>query len=75
MPVLSITIVTTDSISELNSKVLNSGDPSIIVANLQNYLTRGRIGACDGTVQVTTRDTDPAVGTSGAGSQQITYTI
>jgi hypothetical protein len=43
------------------------------IEQLQNYLQRFNAGVESGTVQVTVRDTDPGISTSGSGSLQVTF--
>lgn len=61
------------SIGDLNNRCQNPGnlnDPINKCGNLLAAIAGGKIPA---SVQVTTRDTDPSVATSGSGSQQQTY--
>lgn len=62
-----------NSIGDLNNRTQNPGnlnDPINKCGNLLHAVASGKIA---GSVQVTTRDTDPAVATHGTGSQQQTY--
>lgn len=62
-----------NSIGDLNNRCQNAGnlnDPINKCANLLAAIAGGKLPAA---VQVTTRDTDPAVATSGSGSAQNTY--
>lgn len=70
---LVIVINSPESIAELNSKIQGSrSSPEALnaVANYINAINSANIAA---TAQVTVRDSDPAVATSGAGSTQVTY--
>jgi len=65
-----------ESINQLNEKVINaSGNPHEGIVKCRNYLDSLLAGAVDASVQATTRDTDPAVATSGSGSAQRTYDL
>ena len=60
-------------IGDLNNRCQDAGNlnnPLNKCANLMAAIAGGKLPA---SVQVTTRDTDPSVGTSGSGSQQETY--
>lgn len=62
-----------NSIDDLNNRCQNPGnlnDPINKCGNLLHAIAGGKITAA---VQVTTRDSDPSVSTSGADSQQNTY--
>jgi hypothetical protein len=74
---LVIVINTSDSIAELNSKLdlANSGNPEEHVAKVANYIAACQGGIVDASMQVTSRGTDPAVATQGAGSQQQTFDL
>lgn len=62
-----------DSVTQLNAQCqLPTKVDEAINANI-NILTAIEGGLKAGSVQVTTRDTDPAVATHGTGSQQFTY--
>ncbi len=67
--------VPTDSIAQLNSDIQRTGNPHVAVVQARNELDAILAGAKDASVQVTTRDTDPSVATSGSGSTQITYNL
>jgi len=70
---LVIVINSPDSIDELNSKIqATKSSPEALnaVANYINAINSANISA---TAQVTVRDTDPAVTTSGTNSTQETY--
>lgn len=69
---------TNGSIAQLNSKLGNiSGtDKNNLINAVIDYLTGCMVGNnSPGTVEVVTRDTDPAVGTSGSGSQEATVNV
>lgn len=74
---LNITINLTNpgalsSISELNIRNLNVGSR---FNSLIDLITAIQSGQYDGTAIITSRDTDPGVTTSGAGSLQATLTF
>lgn len=81
---LVLVIESNDSIAQLNSK-LNLADgvnPPAVSTNgeehanlIMNYLSACQAGIVDASIQVTTRDTDPSVSTSGAGSLQRVYSL
>lgn len=77
MAYICIIINTNDSISDLNSKVLNhpNGNPREGAVDVRNYLERCIGQIVDSSIQVTSRDTDPSVTTSGTGSTQRTYNL
>lgn len=75
MAFLVLVIDTSDNIANLNQKVQRPTKPHEAVVNCRNYLDAILAGAKDCSVQVTTRDTDPAVATSGTGSQQESYNL
>ncbi len=64
-----------DSIQNLNDKSQTPTKPEEAVNLLSNYLDGIKAGTIDASVQVTTRNTDPSVGTSGSGSTQYTYNL
>ncbi len=64
-----------DSIDELNSKIQRPTNSHEAVNNCIDYLGAIAGGARDASVQITTRDTDPSVGTSGADSEQELYNL
>jgi len=72
---LVLVITVNDSIDELNSSIHRTGKQREAVQNCINYLTGMGSGTKSGTLQITTRDTDPAVTTSGSGSTQETHTL
>lgn len=74
---LVLVIQTTDSIAELNAKLDlgSSGNPEEHVAKVANYIAACQAGIVDASVQVTSRDTDPSVSTSGTGSAQQTFDL
>lgn len=60
-------------IGDLNNKTQFPGNTAETLSNLQNLLHGINGGNTPAAVQVTVRDTDPAVATSGTGSTQNTY--
>lgn len=64
-----------DSIANLNSKIQTPGKPQEAVVNARNFLDALLAGCTDGTVQITTRSTDPSVSTAGTGSEQENYNL
>lgn len=64
-----------DSIAELNSKIQRPGKPHEAVVQARNYLDGILAGCTDSSVQITSRDTDPSVSTSGSGSEQESYNL
>lgn len=71
--VVYVVSVPNESIAQLNPQVQAPTNPDFAInlaANLFNALAGG---AANGVIQVTTRDTDPGVSTSGANSQQFSY--
>ena len=62
-----------DSINELNQRIQNPTKVHVSIDNCSEYLEKIVSGNKPGVVQVTVRDTDPAVSTSGSGSTQNTY--
>jgi len=76
MEFLVLVIDSPDSIAQLNSKqVVQTAKPQEGVVACREYLEAILAGAVDCSVQVTTRDTDPSVATSGSGSAQVTYNL
>lgn len=83
MAVLTVVINTSASIADLTNRVMGvstgSSDNTKGEAALNNLiaLLSGMVGgaAPSGTVQMTSRDTDPSVSTSGSGSTQLTFTL
>ena len=77
MAFLVVVIDTSDSVAQLNAKLdlASSGNPEEHVAKVANYIAACQGGIVDASVQVTSRDTDPAVGTNGTGSQQKTFDL
>lgn len=62
------------SITELNTKLGNSStaEKNQLINNLINYLSRASVGGITGgDIEITTRDTDPVISTSGTGSQKV----
>lgn len=84
MAVLTVVInASAETIANLTNKVMGVSTGSSdntngekALNNLINLLS-GMAGgaAASATVQMTTRDTDPSVATSGTGSTQLTYTL
>ena len=68
-----IVINSPESISELNSKIQRVGSSAEALNNVANYINAVNSANVSASVQVTIRDTDPAVATSGSGSTQISY--
>lgn len=64
-----------DSIGNLNAKTQTPTKAHTAVNLLGNYLDGIKGGTIDASVQVTTRDTDPGVSTSGSGSTQQLYNL
>jgi hypothetical protein len=67
-----------DDIAALNDKLGLS--PSVVnpdetMAKIANYIASCQGSMVDAAVRVTTRDSDPAVATSGSGSLQRTFTL
>ncbi len=68
-----------NSIPQLNAKsvanAVDAGNGEICMQLLTNYLDGLKAGTnAAATVQVTTRDTDPSIATSGTSSTQVSYT-
>lgn len=76
-----VVIVVSDpnsSIEQLNAKLQNTSgsDKSSLINLAIDYLASALVGnVVAGSVQVTTRDTDPGVATSGANSQQASVIV
>lgn len=66
-----------DDIAQLNSKALSraSANPHEGATRARNYLDRILAGTTSASIEVTSRDSDPSVSTSGAGSKQETYNL
>lgn len=62
------------SINEFNSRCIDA-NPQNEMNKLSNFLVGLAGGHMGGFVQVTSRDTDPGVTTSGTDSQQVTMTF
>lgn len=77
MPFVCIVINTTDTIAQANQKVTSHAATNQRegVVDARNYLEEILAHRPDAIVQVTTRDTDPAVATSGTGSKQVSYNV
>ena len=66
------------TIAQLNAKLQNTSnaEKNNLINLLRDYTGGASMGnVAAGTVQVITRDTDPAVSTSGAGSQSVTVNV
>lgn len=66
------------SITQLNAKLGNAtgADKNNLINAVADYLVSTAMGnVAAGAVQVTTRDTDPSVATSGSGSQQVSVNV
>lgn len=63
------------NIGQLNSLVVDHGSTKVHeeLQSLINYLIRLNSGESNGIIQVTSRDTDPSIATSGTGSKQVSY--
>lgn len=70
---LVIVINSPDNISELNSKIQRVGSSPEALNNVANYINAINSANISASVQVTVRDTDPSVSTSGSGSTQVSY--
>ena len=71
-----VTIKSNETISQSNDRLIKSSNNNIEgITQLRNYLDKILAGNIDGTVQVTVRDTDPSVTTSGTGSKQSTHKV
>jgi hypothetical protein len=64
-----------DNIDNLNSIIQRPTKTYESVNNARNYLEAIAGGLKDAAVQITTRDTDPAVSTSGTDSTQYSYNL
>jgi hypothetical protein len=65
-----------ESIQQINARVQADATlPREGVEDLQDILNAIKSGAIDATAQFTSRDTDPAVSTSGSGSIQRLYNL
>lgn len=62
-----------DSIAQLNSEIQLPTKVDESINNCINILTAIEGGLKASSIQVTVRDTDPSVSTSGSGSTQNTY--
>lgn len=68
--------VPSDSIAQLNSKYqLDSTKQREVFLKSRDLMEAIASGAVDASMQITVRDTDPAVATSGSGSSQISYNL
>lgn len=70
---LVIVINSPESIDELNSKIQRAGSSPEALNNVANYVNAINSANISASVQVTVRDTAPAVATSGSGSTQESY--
>jgi hypothetical protein len=75
MAFLVVVINTGDSISDINSKAVKPTQQFEGVQGVRNYLDAALGGLKPASIQVTSRDTDPSVSTSGSGSAQTTYRL
>ena len=77
MAYITVVLQTPETIGQSNSRLDADSTNSTKIANqLENLLSLVKLGYFSGqTLQVTTRDTNPSVGTSGSGSKQTTYTL
>ncbi len=69
---------TNGTIAQLNAKLGNASgaDKNNLINAVIDYLAGCAMGNnAAGTVEVVTRDTDPSVGTSGSGSQEVTVNV
>jgi len=62
-----------ETIGQLNADTQFPTNPDEMLNNAANLINALAGGAKNGVIQVTTRDTDPAISTSGSGSQQNSY--
>ena len=68
--------VPADTIAQLNAKYqLDSTKQREAFLLSRDLMDAVASGAVDASMQVTTRDTDPSVSTSGSGSSQISYNL
>lgn len=67
--------VPNNSISQLNADMQRPGNPHVAIVQARNELDAILGGAKDAAIQVTVRDTDPSVATSGSGSTQFLYNL
>ena len=77
MAKIVLVISTPESFAQSNDQVGSASGPRVEANKLCNLIMAIASGAKPGpnTIQVTVRDTDPAVSTSGSGSTQATYTF
>ncbi len=76
MAFLVLVIDTENSIADLNQKIgTDATKPHDSVAAVARYLEGICGGAVNANVQVTSRSTDPSVGTAGSGSAQTAFTL
>lgn len=65
--------VPTNDIGNLNGKCIRVSSADVGINACADFLSGVAAKNPGANVQVTTRDTDPAVSTSGSGSTQVTY--
>lgn len=65
--------IPSEGIGQLNADSQFPTKPDEMLNAAGNIIDALAGGLKNGTIQVTTRDTDPTVSTSGSGSQQFTY--
>lgn len=76
MPYVCVVInVPNESIKSLNDQCQFSTKAFESVQGIANLLQGIEAGAVAASVQITTRDTDPAVATHGSGSQQNSFSL
>lgn len=75
MAYVCIIIQNNDTIGNINAKCQNATNPHEAIELCRNYLDAIMGGNKPSTVQVTSRDTDPGVTTSGTDSEQETYNL
>lgn len=65
--------VPNETIAQLNSDIQLPTKVYATIENCVNFLNGIQSGTKPASVQVTTRDTDPSISTSGTNSEQYTY--
>lgn len=75
MSAVALVFTDADSIGQLKSRLASTdtSDKHGMISLLENYLAAIKSGAHSATMQLTVRDTDPAVTTSGSGSAQYSF--
>jgi hypothetical protein len=75
MAKIVLVISTPESIDQSNAQIAVGNDPRIEANKLCDLIMGIASGAKPGpnSIQVTVRDTDPSVATSGSGSTQVSY--